>query len=98
MSFITRGSHDTITACALPNWTPPDVLQEMLDRYGRILRSELVQLMERTNPDNMRSRSSSSNGLSMGSIDLPNVSVMILPQVKGFSRKFFIHLKLLLTC
>lgn len=98
MPFITRGSHGTITACALPNWTPPDVLQEMLDRYGQILRSELVQLMECMNPDNMRRRSASSNALSMGSIDLPNVSVMILPQVKGFSCKPFIHLRLLLTC
>ncbi|KDR65339.1 hypothetical protein GALMADRAFT_49554, partial [Galerina marginata CBS 339.88] len=48
-SFVTKGSHRTITPCTLPDWTPPHVVKQMIDYFGASLREEIGRLMERTN-------------------------------------------------
>ncbi|KIJ89743.1 hypothetical protein K443DRAFT_612022 [Laccaria amethystina LaAM-08-1] len=73
-SFVTRGAHNTITACYPPYWISPKVLRQMLNHYGLLLRTELLELKERADSMDIRSRSTGSSTLSIGSMAHPRSS------------------------
>jgi hypothetical protein len=39
--YKIRGRHSTVFPVQLPIWSPPDVVQELIKRFGRYLRTEL---------------------------------------------------------
>ncbi|KDR82310.1 hypothetical protein GALMADRAFT_133954 [Galerina marginata CBS 339.88] len=47
--FVTRGLHAITTPCTLPDWTPEDVVKQIIDYFGAQLREEIGLLMEHTN-------------------------------------------------
>ncbi|KAF8952139.1 hypothetical protein BDZ97DRAFT_1745881 [Flammula alnicola] len=51
--FFVRGSHGTVSACTLPLWTPSNIVDSMNERFGLMLRQDLVTLM---NEDKAKSR------------------------------------------
>ncbi|KJA14870.1 hypothetical protein HYPSUDRAFT_59125 [Hypholoma sublateritium FD-334 SS-4] len=51
LPFVVQGSHSIISACTLPPWTPAAVVNEMVSRFGALLRQDLVSLMQRLNAD-----------------------------------------------
>lgn len=44
--FLIRGSHGTVSPCTLPLWTPSNVVDSMNQRFGLMLRQDLVTLMD----------------------------------------------------
>jgi hypothetical protein len=69
--FITRGSHDTLSACTLPTWTPASIVDAMNLRFGLQLRRELVKLMSDSSGPTSRNRANSANSqrLSLDSLE-----------------------------
>ena len=63
-----RGSHGAISGCTLPPWTPSDIVDLMNERFGAILRQDLLTLM---NPGHFRNRckSTGSETLSLDSYE-----------------------------
>jgi hypothetical protein len=45
--FLVRGSHGTISSCTLPPWTPSDIVDEMIDKFGSILINDLLSFKEK---------------------------------------------------
>ncbi|KAF8951654.1 hypothetical protein BDZ97DRAFT_1931961 [Flammula alnicola] len=68
-SFVTRGSHRTITPCTLPDWTPPQIVEQLNNHFGQPLRKAICQLMERTHWAPLKySPSTGSSALSVASL------------------------------
>ena len=51
--FIVRGSHNTVTACSLPIWTPEHIVDLMNEAFGSQLRQELIDFMDRSESLNL---------------------------------------------
>jgi len=58
LGFTARGSHSTISPCALPTWTPRDIVDRVNRALGSQLRRELVEIMECTYLPEVRASSS----------------------------------------
>lgn len=63
--FVVRGNHGTVSGCTLPLWTPSDIVDSMNERFGQILRQDLVTL--RNGPLRNRCKSTGSETLSLDS-------------------------------
>ena len=68
--FITRGSHNTLSACTLPTWTPEEIMDSMNAWFGLQLRHELVKHMSPSlqNRPKVRTHSMDSQRLSIDSL------------------------------
>lgn len=70
--FIVRGSHSVISACTLPPWASPSVVDSMVETFGAMLRQDLVTLMDNMATSGFnrnRSHSTGSDTLSVDSSD-----------------------------
>jgi len=61
-----RGSHGAVSGCTLPLWTPSDIVDSMNEKFGLILRQDLVTLMNGRRIRN-RCKSTGSETLSLDS-------------------------------
>lgn len=62
--FLVRGFHSTVTACTLPVWLPPRVVDAMNASFGLTLREELIKFMDCPELARNRTQSSGSQKLS----------------------------------
>ncbi|KAF8876127.1 hypothetical protein CPB84DRAFT_1853051 [Gymnopilus junonius] len=62
--FKTRGSHNTVTSCALPDWLPDNIIDSMNTFFGGWLRKEIIMHMKRGSTVQHSKSSGSSGGSS----------------------------------
>ena len=64
--YLVGGSHDCISPCTLPLWTPLQYLNAMNVYWGRVLRDDLLGLMA-TDPFQRRQRSKTTGSMGRAS-------------------------------
>ena len=60
--FLARGMHNTITACTLPMWTPPELRNKIIKINADALKQELITLVQREHVQRLRRGSVGSVG------------------------------------
>jgi len=72
LPFLSKGSHKIVSACSLPLGLPQSVIGLMNIRFGKQLRREIVQLLNKAEAIHPCSYSTGSDALSAGSREMPN--------------------------
>jgi hypothetical protein len=67
--FIVQGSHNTVSACSLPEWLPDDAIDYMNNHFGELLRKELIDFLTRPELQRRRVDSTGSRGTSVHSLE-----------------------------
>ena len=68
--FIIKGAHNTVYPCTLPTWLPANIVDQMNDYFGNLLKQELRDLQRRSEVRRSRLRSTGSRGASVDSFDI----------------------------
>jgi hypothetical protein len=63
--FLARGMHNTITACTLPMWTPPELRDKIIKINADALKQELIILVQREHVQRLRRGSVGSQGFDL---------------------------------
>ena len=67
--LVTRGAHNSISACSLPTSLPDDIIDAMNMMFGQQLRTQLVRFMA-SNVMRLRSQTATSGRLSIDTIEV----------------------------
>jgi hypothetical protein len=89
--FVVSDQHPNITACALPEWLPGEIVYSMVVEFSRRLRDELIILQNNASNyiarGHRRTKSSDTGRLSMSSVlsDDAESDPEKMEKVKAFS-------------
>lgn len=67
--FVTRGTHNMISACSLPTCLPDNIVDHMNMTFGSLLRHQIIQFMDDSRTMRNRAESRTSYRLSIDSLE-----------------------------